>query len=170
MIGQPVKTIVLDLLTLSHLDERAHIAGLSESERAAIGTLERWSAKNHLAHRTFWRKDLVQRVAAIQRNQPIPPTTESEDKINDAVFEKHNLQPWAEVHVESEQVYADLMSLPDQLSEGELMDASRFASYAGNSPLYTAFLGNCYEHDQEHLAQYYLDRNDQPRAIQIRET
>ncbi|MGZ3673741.1 MAG: TPR end-of-group domain-containing protein, partial [Ktedonobacterales bacterium] len=34
---------------------------------------------------------------------------------------------------------------------------------------YTAFVGSCYEHDQEHLAQYYTDRHDLPRAIALRE-
>ena len=35
--------------------------------------------------------------------------------------------------------------------------------------MYAAFIGSCYEHDQEHLAQYYSDRHDLPQAIQIRE-
>lgn len=41
--------------------------------------------------------------------------------------------------------------------------------FSGERPLYPFFLGNCYEHDQEHLAQYYSDRHDLPRAMQIRE-
>src|SRR5262249_36566379 len=35
--------------------------------------------------------------------------------------------------------------------------------------LYAGFLGYWYEHGQEHLSQYYSDRNDLPRAIAIRE-
>ncbi|HEU5369355.1 MAG TPA: hypothetical protein VFU69_12860 [Ktedonobacterales bacterium] len=36
-------------------------------------------------------------------------------------------------------------------------------------PLYALLLGNGYEHNQEHVVQYYADRHDLPRAIQIRE-
>ncbi len=42
-------------------------------------------------------------------------------------------------------------------------------SITGEKPLYAAFIGSCYEHDQEHLAQYYSDRHDLPRVMQIRE-
>jgi hypothetical protein len=59
--------------------------------------------------------------------------------------------------------------LTEQLSEEDLTTSNRFTSITGGKPLYTAFLGSCYEHDQEHLAQYYLDRHDLPHAIQIRE-
>jgi hypothetical protein len=54
MTAQPFKTIVLDLLQQSHLDEVAFLQELDETERTAIGTAELWSAKDHMAHRTFW--------------------------------------------------------------------------------------------------------------------
>ncbi|GCF08628.1 TPR end-of-group domain-containing protein [Dictyobacter arantiisoli] len=57
----------------------------------------------------------------------------------------------------------------EQLSEEELTISDRFSSISGENPLYAAFLGTFYEHDQEHRAQYYLDHHDLPRAIQIRE-
>ena len=85
------------------------------------------------------------------------------------VFEEHKLHPWSALHAESERIYAELITLAEHLSEEDLTDSKRFASITGGSPLYTAFLGSCYEHDQEHLAQYYSDRHDLPRAIQIRE-
>ena len=57
----------------------------------------------------------------------------------------------------------------EHLSEEDLTASNRFTSISGERPLYTAFIGSCYEHDQEHLAQYYLDWNALPQAIQIRE-
>lgn len=36
-------------------------------------------------------------------------------------------------------------------------------------PLYTAFMGSCYEHTQNHLAQYLLDRHEDARALAIYE-
>ena len=65
MTAQPFKTIVLDLLQQSHLDEEACLQELHETERTAIGTPELWSAKDHVAHRTFWHQDLILKVTAI---------------------------------------------------------------------------------------------------------
>ena len=169
MTAQPFKTLVLDLLQQGHLDEEAFLQELGEAERTAIGTSERWSAKDQVAHRTFWHQDLIGKVTAIQQQQEVPPSEESDDQINARVFEEHQLHPWSALHAESERVYAQLITLAEHLSEEDLTASHRFASITGGSPLYTAFLGSCYEHDQEHLAQYYLDWNALPRAIQIRE-
>ncbi|HEY6407373.1 MAG TPA: DinB family protein [Ktedonobacteraceae bacterium] len=169
MTAQPFKTIVLDLLQQGHLDEEAFLQELGETERTAIGTPERWSSKDHVAHRTFWHQDLILKLTAILQHQEIPPSEESDDQLNAMVFEKHKLRLWPALHAESERVYAQLITLIEQLSEEDLTASNRFTSISGGEPLYTAFIGSCYEHDQEHLAQYYLDRHDLPRAIQIRE-
>jgi tetratricopeptide (TPR) repeat protein len=169
MTAQPFKTIVLDLLQQGHLDEEAFLQELGETERTAIGTPERWSAKDHVAHRTFWHQDLVLKLAAILQHQELPPSEEDEEQLNSTVFEKHRLRPWSVLHAESERVYAELITLTEQLSEEDLTTSSRFTTISGERPLYTVFLGPCYEHDQEHLAQYYSDRHDLPRAIEIRE-
>ena len=169
MTAQPFKTIVLGLLQQGHLDKEAFLQELNETKRTAIGTPELWSAKDHMAHRTFWHQDLIGKVTAILQHHEVPHSTQDDDQINAIVFEEHKLHPWSVLHAESERVYAELITLAEHLSEEDLTDSKRFASITGGSPLYTAFLGSCYEHDQEHLAQYYFDRHDLPRAIQIRE-
>jgi len=80
MTAQPLKTIVLDLLQQSHLDEEAFGQELSETERTAIGTPDRWSAKDLMAHRTFWHQDLI------LQHQEVSPSEESDDQINAKVF------------------------------------------------------------------------------------
>jgi|SRR5579885_587298 len=169
MTAQPFKTIVLDLLQQGHLDEAAFLQDLSETERTAIGTPELWSAKDHMAHRTFWHQDLVLKLTAILQHQEVPSSEESEEQLNSMVFEQHKLRPWSAIHAEAERVYAELIKLIEQLSEEDLTTSNRFTSITGGRPLYTVFLGPCYEHDQEHLAQYYSDRHDLQRAIEIRE-
>ena len=170
MTTQPVKTSILDLLQQSHRASAAFVQALDETERTAIGTPERWSAKDHLAHMTFClHQNLIQKVIAILQQQEVPPREASVDQMNARVFAQHQLRPWLEVHANFEHVYADLIQLAERLSEADLMDSNRFTPITGESPLYTAFLGNGYEHLQEHLMQYYLDRHDLPRARQIRE-
>ena len=170
MTAQPLKTIILDLLQQGHLDEAAFVQALDETERTAIGTPELWSAKDHLAHMTYClHQNLIQKVTAILQKQEVPPREESVDQMNARVFAEHQLRPWSEIHANFEHVYADLIQLVERLSEDDLMDASRVSAITEGRPLYTAFLGNGYEHLQEHLVQYYSDRKDLSRAIQIRE-
>lgn len=169
MTAQPFKHIVLNLLQEGHRDEAACVQEMSEAERTANGTWELWSFKDHLAHRTFWHQSLSAELTAILHNQELPPGAEDEDQLNERTFEKNRLRPWSEIYSESEQVYADLIKLVEQLSEEDLTTSKRFAPVSGEKPLYTVFMGPCYEHDQEHLAQYYSDRHDLARAIQIRE-
>jgi hypothetical protein len=166
MTAQPFKTIVLDLLRADHLDEAAFFQELGESACTAIGAPDLWSAKDHMAHRTFWHQDLVLKLKALRQQQEASPSIEDEDQINARVVEEHRLRPWSEVHAESERVYAELLTLTEQLSEEDLTTSSWIS---GERPLYTVFLGSCYEHDQEHLVQYFSDRNDLPRAIALRE-
>lgn len=174
MTAAPMKTIILDLLQQGHHDEAAWVEELTETERTLIGTPHLWSAKDHVVHWTFGRQNLLQVVTAILQHQKVPPREKINDEINAAVFAEQRLRSWSEIHAESERVSADLITLVEQLSEDELMDTQRFTAIlggaaAGGRPLYAAFLGFCYEHGQEHLVQYFSDRNDLLRAMAIRE-
>lgn len=170
MTAQPFKTIVLDLLQQGHLDEAAFLQELNETERTAIGTQDLWSAKDHVAHMTFClHQNLIQKVTAILQQQEGPPREANVDQMNARVFAEHQLRPWSEIHANFEQVYAEFIQLAERLSEADLMDSNRFSAITEGRPLYAAFLGNGYEHLQEHLVQYYSDRKDLPRAIQFRE-
>src|SRR5258708_4004192 len=165
-----MKTIILALLQQSHRASAAFVQALDESERTAIGTPERWSAKDHLAHMTFClQQNLIQKVNAILAQQEVPPREASVDQMNARVFAQHQLRPWEDVHANFEHVYADLIGLAERLSEADLMDSHRFSAITEGHPLYTAFLGNGYEHLQEYFIQYYLDRHDLPQSMQVRE-
>lgn len=169
MTTQPLKAIVLDLLRQGHLDEEAFLRELTEAERTAIGTPDLWSAKDHIAHLTFWGRKRIGTLTAILQHQELPSGEEDEEPTNMTVFEEYRQRPWSAIHAESEQAYAGLIKLVEQLSEEDLKTSRRFAAIAGDRPLYTVFLGPCYEHGQEHLAQYYSDRNVLTRASEILE-
>jgi len=163
------KTIVLDLLQQGHQDEETFLQGLTETERTAIGTPELWSSKDHIAHKIYWRRDFVQKLKAILQHQEIRSNEEDEEQLNSMNFEENRQRPWSEIYAESERLYAELITLIEQLNEEELTTPGRFPWISGDKPLYANFLGNLYEHEQEHLVQYYADRHNLPRAIQIRE-
>ena len=170
MTDYAFKPILLDLLQQTWRDEKAFWQELNPAERLASGTPELWAAKDHLAHMTFWRQRLAQKLAAILQHQELPASSESYEQLNLVIFEEQRERPWSAIHAESEQVYAEIFKLTEQLSEEDLTASKRFPWINEGEPLYTSFVGNCYEHTQDHLAQYHLDRHNLSRAIQIRET
>ena len=169
MTEHPFKPILLDRLHQAHLDEDAFLQELNATERAAIGTPEHWSAKDHVAHMTFWRQRLALKLVAVLQHET-PPNFENFEQFNSQVFEEQRERPWSNVLSESEQAYAALARHVQQLTEEDLTAFNRFDWLPDGEPLYTAFMGYCYEHAQQHFAQYYLDRHDLPRATHIYES
>ncbi len=163
------KPVLLDLLRKAQSEQNAFFQELPPAELQIVGEPDFWSAKDHVAHLTFWRRRLVQRLTAILQGQELPPDAQSYEQLNPIIFAEQRERPWSAIHAESEQVYAELLKLTEQLSDDELTLPGRFNWINEGEPLYIAFMGNCYEHTQEHLTQYYLDRHDLPRATQIRE-
>ena len=169
MATSPLKPIVLALLQHDHRDEQTILQAMDESERNAAGTWECWSIKDHIAHRTFWHRDLVTKAHAVLRGEEPPASDADEEQINTTNFEQQQGRPFVELYADSERVYGELIALAEQLSEDDLTTSKRFDAITRGHPIYTAFVGACYEHDQEHLAQYFLDHGNAARATQIRE-
>ncbi len=168
MTHDSFKLLLLDLLRQAHLNQNAFFQQLPAAELAAEGTPELWSAKDHVAHMTFWRERLTLSLQAIIRNEPQPEGQRFE-LLNPLIFQEHRADPWAAILAESDRAYAELIEVAAWLSEDELTARVRFEWAGDGMPLYTAFMGNCYEHTQNHLAQYLLDRRDGARALAIQE-
>lgn len=168
MTHDAFKPVLLDLLRQAHRNQNAFFQQLPEAELSASGTPELWSAKDHVAHLTFWRQRLTLRLQAIVHNE-LQPEIEGYEQLNPQIFQAHRAQLWPAVLAESDQAYADLMVCTALVGEDDLTAPGRFAWVGGGMPLYTAFMGNCYEHTQNHLAQYLLDRREDARAQAIYE-
>ncbi len=169
MTAHPFKPILLDLLQQAHLAQDAFLLELNPTEYAAIGIPEYWSAKDHVAHMTFWIQRLVLKLAAILHHET-PPGAEDFEQLNPVIFAEQRERPWSDVLSESEQVYAALVTHVEQLTEEDLTAFNRFDWIPDGWPLYTSFMGNWYEHAEQHLAQYYLDRHNPTRARYIYES
>jgi hypothetical protein len=164
------KPVLLDLLYQAKLGENTFVQELDSAELSATGTPDLWSAKDHIAHLTFWRRRLVLRLTAIVQHQEMQMDLASYEQLNPILFEEQRNRPWSEIQAEAEYVYNELLTVTKQLSEEDLTVPNLFAWHEKDDPLYTAFMGNCYEHTQAHLAQYYLERHDPMQATHIRET
>lgn len=166
MTNHALQPLLLDLLRHAHTSQNAFFQEVPEVERLQSGTPDHWSAKDHVAHLTFWRQRLALRVQAILQHAPQPDALAFE-QLNPLIFAQQRARPWSVIQPESDQAYTDLIALTAQLCEDDLTAWGRFDWMEEGQPLYMAFMGNCYEHTQGHLAQYLLDRHEPARALQL---
>jgi hypothetical protein len=165
----PFKPILLDLLRQASEDLETFVRDLSEAERAASGTPDHWSAKDHVAHMTFWRERLAANLAAILAGEA-PPSSEPFLELNEQVFTQRRDTPWPDVLDASRQVDKRLAGEIGDLAEEDLVGFNRFTWQADQNPsdpLYGPILGSTYEHFRDHFAQYRLDRGDLEGATRI---
>jgi len=165
MTQHPFKPLLLGLLRQAQISQNAFFQQVPANELVMSGTPDCWSVKDHVAHMTFWRQRLVLRLQAIIEKKP-QPETQNFEQLNPLIFEEQRYRPWSAILSESDQVYADLITLCAQLTEEDLTAWGRFDWIDDGMPLYTSFMGNCYEHTQIHLAQYFLDRHEDARALE----
>ena len=168
MTNEPFKPQLLDLLRQAQSSQNAFFQLLPAAELVINGTPDYWSAKDHVAHMTFWRQRLALRLQAIIGKEPQPEAQDFE-QVNPLIFEEQRYRPWSAILSESDQAYTDLIMLTAQLTEEDLTAWGRYDWVGDGMPLYTSFMGNCYEHTQIHLAQYLIERHENARALEIYE-
>jgi len=165
MTQHAFKPLLLDLLRYAQISHNAFFQQLPLADLLAIGTPDCLFAKANVAFMTLWHQRHTLRLQAIIRQEP-QPEQENFEELNPLIFEEHRYRPWSTLLSESDQAYAELIGLVSHLTEEDLTALNRFDWIYGGMPLYTAFMGNCYEHTQIHLTQYLLDRNTLERALE----
>lgn len=169
MTHRAFQPLLLDLLRQAHSRQNAFFQQRPPAELAIIGTPACWSARDHMAHLTFWRQRLALHLQTILRQQASAMPDDAEH-LNPIVFQQHRYRPWPDTLSASDQAYGELLALSAQLKEEDLTTGTGLNWLPAGAPLYTAFMGYCYEHTQQHLAQYLLDRHEQTGALEIYES
>ncbi len=174
MMEQPsLKPLLRDLLTFAQTAQATFVRELSEAERTAIGSSAHWSARDHVAHLTFWKQDDCVMLAALARSES-PPSAGDTDMLNKRVFEEQRERSWEAILFDTQQVHAELLASVGRLSEDDLARTDWFPP-AGESenttpesqPLWDLMLSHGFWHPLEHLTQFYLERDEVLRATQV---
>ena len=158
----PLKPRLHAILTRATADREALVAGLSAAERAATGTADGWTAKDHLVHITAWRHQAALRLQAAAAGTP-PPTEDAIEIFNAARFAEGRLRSWTDVLAAAAAGDVELHTAVDALPEVALADP-RGVAWRPDRPLWTLISGNGYEHAVEHYTQFYLERGDLAQA------
>ena len=160
---EAMKAKLLEAVAHGRADQQAFVEQLGDEERSADGTPELWSAKDHLAHMNFWRRESIARLEAATHGE-VPPNLDDFQPLNEATFEAERLTPWADLLAESERLFAAVGPALAPLSEEELTDPHRYA-WRNGEPLAWTVIGTFLEHPAEHYGQFYRERGNTARAL-----
>jgi hypothetical protein len=155
------KQRLLDMLERSDAVQKAFVAGLSDDQRAAIGTYEKWCAKDAVAHIAYW----VDRQAAVQSaracgDEP-PPSPPHFEQANAACFERFCNSSWDEVQAFADAARAKLMDAVRALPEEMLVPSP--SDVAGRTP-WQAIVNTGYTHPLVHIAEFYFAQGQSHQA------
>lgn len=143
---------------------------LSEAERSAAGTADRWSAKDILVNIMLWKELQTQKLAMTVRGET-PPEWRDEvlvNSINNRAREKYRDVPFEDVQQEAGRIFAAFVAQVESLSEDELSDAGRY-EWANGEALWQETLGNGLWHPFSQMVSLSMQRGDRRTAVQLQE-
>jgi len=167
MVEEMFKPKLVALLKRGIEEQRAFIAGLSDVQRAEVGTSHKWSAKDNLAHIAFWQKLHVQEFQMLKRGETLPKLPDDNEQ-NELIFQAHHDQTWPDVIAATESASADLLALLEGYIEADLTTSNQLPP-PRISPARRYFLENGYSHPIFHYADYYLEHGEIARATALQQ-
>lgn len=162
-----VKPRLLELAQQAQIEQQAFEDHLSDAQRAAYGSPDAWSAKDHIAHNTAWVNDATRLITAASQGET-PEKSPSDVDYNPLVFAEHQQQSWEDVQSDAASANAALVDAIEACSEADLGESDRFPWREGNPLWMEAFISG-FQHPGEHYAQFYIESGDRPRARAVRE-
>jgi tetratricopeptide (TPR) repeat protein len=160
-----IKAKLIQLIRRAAEEEQVFGATLSDEERAAPGTPERWSAKDLMAHLASWKEWEAHNLELAARGET-PHDAGDLDLVNADILERNQHRPWSEVLAVWQRAQDSLVERLNALSEADLTSTEYFPWQAGR-PLWRLIAGNSYTHPITHLAQYYAEHGRVAYANQI---
>lgn len=166
MNNSSLKSRVIELLHFAHRQEQKLIGMLSETELSAVGTTDRWSAKDFLVNTMLWRELQTQKLAAATHGETPPDWRDQQlvEQINARAFEKYQHMPFQDVREEAERIFEALIAQVESLSEEEFTAAGRY-EWSNGEALWEETLGNGLWHPCTQMVALSLQRGERETAI-----
>jgi len=159
-----VKKELTELLEKGYQAEKEFIAALSDGERNAEGSFERWTAKDTFAHNSYWRKSHAEDVLAVLAGES--PIQTDDDQVNDGVYSQYKDQSWDAIESLAEISLERMGEALAAVSEGDLQ-RSDFYPWEQGRALWREIVGNIYTHPILHLSDWHIKRGNAARAAEM---
>ncbi|HKW60464.1 MAG TPA: DinB family protein [Candidatus Dormibacteraeota bacterium] len=137
-----------------------------EAELAALGVDApadpdgRWSAKDHLAHLSWWRARNARLMDAVRTGGELPPSVQ-DDAQNAVIYTENRDRTVDEIKEDARASWGLLRAAVEACSEEDL---ARPHPYAPGFELWATVPGNGHGHLGQHLMFLYLETRDEEKA------
>jgi tetratricopeptide (TPR) repeat protein len=160
------KTLLLDLLKQAREMEIDFVGALSSQERARIGTLEDWSAKDIISHITARKALMADGLLAVSKARSL---TESEDldHENAVLFKEYHEKTWDEVLRLAADAFQRVVAQVESFGQQELARCEKFFPWQGERPLWRLIVGSGYIHPIGHMAELHRNRGNREQAAKM---
>ena len=155
------KSVLLDAIRYISLLEQRFISSVSEADRQAKGTLERWSPKDLIAHNAAWKGDMFRRLAGEEL-----PTVKDFDDANAEIFASFQNKSWGEIIMYALSVQNNLETAVERLDESEL-EGFKPLGWGEETPAWRSIAGTACIHPLVHLSENAVAQGDAGRAVQL---
>jgi len=158
-----MKKELTELLQLGYQIEKDFMVALSEEERNADGTFEYWTAKDNVAHNSYWRKRHAEDVLEVLAGKS--PVEVEDDDVNEGVYAQYKNQSWDEVDTLLDTSLERMGEALAKLSEDDLQ-SDDFYPWE-HRPLWRELVGNMYTHPIIHISEWYIKKGNTTRAAEM---
>ncbi len=162
-----VKPKLLALLEEARVALCSLADSVSDAERHAFGTPQRWALKDLVFHIGVWEARQAEQLAQAARGEK-PEKYDNYLELNDQNFLENCDRAWEDVWAEAERRRQELVAQVEAYTEEMLADPERYTWQQGQ-PVWRLVRGTAYWHTVAHIAQYYSDRSDLANANRIQE-
>jgi tetratricopeptide (TPR) repeat protein len=167
------RTILLERFEAGRALVERTLIDAHQGEGDASGTLERWTAKDLLAHIAAWEKRWVDWLELAGHGKPLDDygprhvhLPQRDDEVNAQIFAENQPRTWSAVLDESRRVFGRFLEIIPLLSEDEFANPERFAWMDG-SPFWRRLSGTFFWHPATHVVQHYIARGENERAMAL---
>jgi hypothetical protein len=157
------KTLLLALLKQVHEMEMNFVDALSGQERARIGTLEDWSAKDVISHITARKALMADNLLAVSKGRS-PTGSEDLDHENAILFDEYHDKTWDEVLRLAADVFQIVVAQVEVFGEQELARREEFFPWQGERPMWRLIVGSGYIHSIAHMAEFHRNQGNLEQA------
>ncbi len=146
-------------------EEKILVDKLTDEEIAETGTFNKWSAKDIIAHNSFWKLLRAKSIDDVLRDK-IPAEIGDFQKINEEIFREYKNRSWDNISSYSREAHNSLMKILDTTTSEDLNSEKTFP-LQGNMPIWKIIIIYCCLHPLSHFDKYYTNRDQTYYAINI---
>ncbi len=158
-----LKTELIRLISLAYEEEQILIGRLSDGERAETGSFKHWSAKDLIAHNSFWKLNKANNITGTLSGES-PPIVGHE--INKEVFEKNRTRSWDDIIKYAGEAHKTLVSSITAAAHKDLT-SQKTLPWQDGIAIWKIIIFSSYLHPIGHLAKYYVNRSEAFYAINL---